>query len=532
MKRHFALFAVIVFFFLLFGLLPIIFLVIRSVQEFLASDTHLIVYLLKKSNLDLIKNSLSLSLIVSGISLSVGVFFGTILWGVQLRFKKLFKLSLLIPLIIPPYIYSICFERMFYKESLLGGLLSILGLGEQTIQSILHGMTGSAIVLCGIFIPITSLIVSTLFSRISSSMIDAARTCSSDFRIMLRIVLPFSKHGLISIFFVIFLLTLAQLEIPNFFSLNVIPFEVLTQFAAFHNYSLSMMASLPLFLLSLIIFMMEVILIKKSDLLANKVKLGKMDLFHSSRTLFALSLFIFIFILIYLPIGNLFSRNLSLTFMVQLISESTTEIWNSLYLAFLGATFLTLFGLAMALLKTDRRFPFKSSIDFFSIFSFIFPNIILGLALILFWNQENPLSSFFYTSSLIILFAYLFHFNIFPQRILSDHLKQLPRSIEEAGMLAGAGKIKRIIFLILPNIKESIITSFLLSFLFCLGEIGTTIFIYPPGFQTLPIKIFTMAANSPEHVVSGLAVLLILLILIPAVSVLVIQEMRRKYAHH
>ncbi len=532
MKRHFVLLAVIVFFFLLFGLLPIIVLIISSVQEFLASDTDLIAYLLKKSNVNLIKNSLYLSLIVSVISLSVGVFFGTILWGVQLRFKKLFKLSLLIPLIIPPYIYSICFERIFYKESLLGSFLAILGLGEQTIQSILHGMTGTAIVLCGIFIPITSLVVSTLFSRISSSMIDAARTCSSDFKVMFRIVLPFSKHGLMSIFFVIFLLTLAQMEVPNVFSLNVIPFEILTQFAAFHNYPLSMMASLPLFLLSLMIFMIEVILIKKSDLLVQKVKLGTINLFHSNRTLFSLSLFTFILILIYLPIGNLFSRSLSLTFMVQLISESRTEIWNSLYLSFLGAAFLTLFGLIMALLKTDRRFPFKSSIDFLSIFSFIFPNIILGLALILFWNQESSLFSFFYTSFLIILFAYLFHFNIFPQRILSDHLRQLPRSIEEAGMLAGAGKMKRILFLILPNIKESIITSFLLSFLFCLGEIGTTIFIYPPGLQTLPIKIFTMGANSPEHVVSGLAVILILLILIPAISILVLQEIRRKYVHH
>jgi len=84
----------------------------------------------------------------------------------------------------------------------------------------------------------------------------------------------------------------------------------------------------------------------------------------------------------------------------------------------------------------------------------------------------------------------------------------------------------------LPLILPTLFAAFLVSFIFSLGELGTTIMVYPPGTEIMPIKVFTIMANAPQSLTSAmtLIVLIITLLLITAFFLLM-QPLIKKFSY-
>ncbi|HSE99037.1 MAG TPA: hypothetical protein VLD57_12285, partial [Blastocatellia bacterium] len=63
--------------------------------------------------------------------------------------------------------------------------------------------------------------------------------------------------------------------------------------------------------------------------------------------------------------------------------------------------------------------------------------------------------------------------------------------------------------------RNGIIAAWVVSFIFAFGELGATILVAPPGESTLPIRIYTIIANTPSGEVAALALLQAGIILLP-----------------
>jgi ABC-type spermidine/putrescine transport system permease subunit II len=59
------------------------------------------------------------------------------------------------------------------------------------------------------------------------------------------------------------------------------------------------------------------------------------------------------------------------------------------------------------------------------------------------------------------------------------------------------------------------VTAWVIAFVLAFGELGVSILIAPPGETTLPIRIYTIIANTPPAHVAALALLQTMVILIP-----------------
>jgi ABC-type Fe3+ transport system permease subunit len=73
--------------------------------------------------------------------------------------------------------------------------------------------------------------------------------------------------------------------------------------------------------------------------------------------------------------------------------------------------------------------------------------------------------------------------------------------------------------IVLPQISNALFATFLIGFIFCLGELGATILVYPAGTSLMPIKVYTIMANAPQSLVSALS-LIIMMITMLALTVL------------
>jgi iron(III) transport system permease protein len=130
-----------------------------------------------------------------------------------------------------------------------------------------------------------------------------------------------------------------------------------------------------------------------------------------------------------------------------------------------------------------------------------------------------------YTSPLIIVIAYLARFTPVAALLLSAGVRQIPVSFEEAAAVAGAGWRRTLARIVLPNLKTSLAAAWVVVFIFAFGEIGATILIAPPGESTLPVRVYTLIANTPASNVAALALVQALVALLPlALLALLIRE--------
>jgi ABC-type spermidine/putrescine transport system permease subunit II len=69
--------------------------------------------------------------------------------------------------------------------------------------------------------------------------------------------------------------------------------------------------------------------------------------------------------------------------------------------------------------------------------------------------------------------------------------------------------------IVLPQIKLAIAAVWVVAFVLAFGELGVSILVAPPGETTLPIRIYTMIANTPPSTVAVLALLQTAVVLAP-----------------
>ena len=73
--------------------------------------------------------------------------------------------------------------------------------------------------------------------------------------------------------------------------------------------------------------------------------------------------------------------------------------------------------------------------------------------------------------------------------------------------MSGAGWLRTIRGIVLPQMRLGIAAAWVVAFVLAFGELGVSILVSPPGEATLPIRIYTIIANTPASHVAALALL-------------------------
>jgi iron(III) transport system permease protein len=134
------------------------------------------------------------------------------------------------------------------------------------------------------------------------------------------------------------------------------------------------------------------------------------------------------------------------------------------------------------------------------------PSTIVGVGLIGLWNRPGPLGGLYGTDAMLLI-AYLARFVPVATLILAATMRALPVSQEEAAAVHGAGWLRTFGRIVLPQIRLGIGAAWVVAFVLAFGELGVSILVAPPGEATLPIRIYTIIANTPPSTVAMLALL-------------------------
>lgn len=489
---------------LLFGVaivLPILLLIINAL------DGNSIEVFIQSNILASIVNSLLISLPTAVISTLIGTALAFILIKTNLPLARPAKLLFLLPLFLPPYILAVAWSDLLFAFN---------------HKNLLDNAAGVIFILTLVYTPIAVFIISGSLINIHRYVEEAGETMCRYRIVFIRIVLPLIRPALLSSFVLIFVLSISEFTVPSYFSVSVLTTEIFTEFTAFYNYQAAITQSIALIVLCLVVIYPERAFLSKASFWSLGKKGFQQRIIELQSPYFLLLICtIYLTMTEFLPLGYLIFQSLrnGLNDVTRALQLLIPEILSTVVLALEGSLLLLLFGYVFAKLSLTRKWE---AIDFVLLFVFAIPSTVLGISLIRFFN--SPSFNFIYGSSMIVLIAYLARFVFVSQRIISANMRQIPTTYNEAAVIIGVPSFVRLIRIQLPLLSEGLFNVFCICFLFCMSELGATILVYPPGTSLLPVRVFTLMANSSEGLINAMNVVVLVATLVVIIFLLFLKR--------
>jgi len=197
-------------------------------------------------------------------------------------------------------------------------------------------------------------------------------------------------------------------------------------------------------------------------------------------------------------------------------TETLNSLRNTLVLALSASLISTVMGTAAAVgMDRIRNRLLRTSMDTVTNIPMINPDIITGISLMLMFVFVGRL--FGAATSLNFGTMLISHVTFcLPYVILQvlPKLKQMDRSLPEAAMDLGCTPLRAFFKATLPEIMPAIITGMIMAFTLSLDDFVISYFTSGNGFQTLPIRIYSMTKKTVTPKMYALSTIIFFVILV------------------
>jgi iron(III) transport system permease protein len=128
----------------------------------------------------------------------------------------------------------------------------------------------------------------------------------------------------------------------------------------------------------------------------------------------------------------------------------------------------------------------------------------------------------------MLVLGYAARFSPFAVVILAATIKQVGREQEEAALLASADWRRRVVRIVAPQCMTGLAAGWTITFAFCLGELGVSLLIMPPGTETVTLRLFNLLHYGAYDVVSTLSLTVVACGLIVCCGVFALVQIGRR----
>ncbi|HSB68111.1 MAG TPA: ABC transporter permease [Candidatus Methylomirabilis sp.] len=181
----------------------------------------------------------------------------------------------------------------------------------------------------------------------------------------------------------------------------------------------------------------------------------------------------------------------------------------SLEVALAASVLATALGTPASLFLARRRGPAVGLLNALFLSPLVFPTIIIGVALLLFFRRIGmPILPGLILAHVLIGTPYCI-------RSILTSLQGFDVALEEAGQSLGASPARTFFLITLPLIRPGILCGWLFAFIVSFGELNMALFLTGPGVTTLPIEIFAyLQFQGSQLVIAAASTLQICLIIV------------------
>ncbi|WP_154941655.1 ABC transporter permease [Klebsiella michiganensis] len=190
--------------------------------------------------------------------------------------------------------------------------------------------------------------------------------------------------------------------------------------------------------------------------------------------------------------GGIHADNVTLRHFAALFAQqgdALSALATSLSLALASAGVVGLVGLLAAWLVVVQKMKGSAFVDALSLLPAALPGVVVGVGLILLWNQPFwPVSP--YNTWFMLLRSYCCLLLPWPVRYVSSALRQLGNNLEPAARVHGATALQALRLIVLPLVFPALLAAMLMVFAVASRELVTSLLLAPAGTQTVAVFIW------------------------------------------
>ena len=190
--------------------------------------------------------------------------------------------------------------------------------------------------------------------------------------------------------------------------------------------------------------------------------------------------------------GGIHADNVTLRHFAALFAQqgdALSALATSLSLALASAGVVGLVGLLAAWLVVVQKMKGSAFVDALSLLPAALPGVVVGVGLILLWNQPFwPVSP--YNTWFMLLLSYCCLLLPWPVRYVSSALRQLGNNLEPAARVHGATALQALRLIVLPLVFPALLAAMLMVFAVASRELVTSLLLAPAGTQTVAVFIW------------------------------------------
>lgn len=190
--------------------------------------------------------------------------------------------------------------------------------------------------------------------------------------------------------------------------------------------------------------------------------------------------------------GGMTADNVTLSHYAALFNQqgdALSALGTSLSLALGTACITGCLGLLASWLVVVQKIKGRGVIDALSLMPAALPGVVVGVGLILLWNQPfwtiSP-----YNSWVILLLSYCCLLLPWPVRYVGSALRQLGGNLEPAARVHGASAFQALRLIVLPLVSPALLAAMLMVFAIASRELVTSLLLAPAGTQTVSVFIW------------------------------------------
>ena len=205
--------------------------------------------------------------------------------------------------------------------------------------------------------------------------------------------------------------------------------------------------------------------------------------------------------------GNVFLDGYSL--------DSYTEAFKKILKRSLPNTFtigitaliiVILLAILIAYLVVRRSNTVNNIIDTLSMVPYIIPGAVVGIALVVTFN-DGPLV--LTGTAAIMIIALIIRRLPYTIRSSVAILQQIPMSIEEAAISLGCSKMKAFFTVTVPMMANGIMSGAIISWITIITELSTAIILYSVRTETMTLTIYSLVVQGYDGTASAVATILL-----------------------
>ncbi|MGH7101193.1 MAG: ABC transporter permease [Acetobacteraceae bacterium] len=469
------------------------------------------------------RNSLELAALVGVLGTAAGFLFAFTVEhaGFGRTWRRILDLSILLPLISPPFTNSISFIFSFGSRGII--TYHLLGLSHFQIYGLWSTMFSESLT----YFPLAYLTLRPMLAGIDGSLEEMAFSLGSSRRRVFRtVILPLTVPGLANAFLLVFAASLADFATPLILAGNtpVLPTEAFLRISGLFDLRGGAVLALLLLIPALAVFFAQrrwvarrsyvTVTGRSGHVAAQQAPPGVVRAAMLAGCLLIVALVVFLYALIfYASIIKTFGANNTLTWHHYhvIFTEGLPTIRDTLIIAAITTPLGGFYSVIVGTLVARSRSRGSQAMEVVSMLNYALPGTIIGIAYLIAFNGPPIVLT---GTAIIIIVCCVFYYSPAGIRTTVALMHQIDRSIEEASTSLGAGSFRTFRRITLPLVLPGLFAGLSVLFIRTMTAISATIFLVSVHWNLITVAILEDMTELQLGPASAFSVFVIAVVLV------------------